>query len=70
MKAKRASKKRQAAKSVAQDLKANAGAELDDKALGEINAGRDIATGQATGKRMHKPFVIVKEYGASTPQSG
>ena len=28
---------------------------------------RDSASGQATGKRMHKPFTIVKEWGAATP---
>lgn len=34
----------------------------------EITSPRDLATGQASGKRMHKPFVITKEWGASTPQ--
>jgi type VI secretion system secreted protein Hcp len=29
---------------------------------------RDIATGQASGKRQHKPVVITKEWGASMPQ--
>jgi hypothetical protein len=29
---------------------------------------RDAASGQATGKRMHKPFTIVKEWGPATPQ--
>jgi type VI secretion system secreted protein Hcp len=29
---------------------------------------RDPATGQASGKRQHKPVVITKEWGASTPQ--
>lgn len=33
----------------------------------EIVSPRDIATGQATGKRMHKPFVITKELDKSTP---
>ncbi len=28
----------------------------------------DVATGQATGKRQHKPVVITKEWGASSPQ--
>ena len=70
MKAKRASKERQAAKSVAKDIKANAGVELDDNALGEISGGRDVASGQATGKRTHKPFVITKEYDKATPLLG
>ncbi len=33
-----------------------------------IYAPRDVATGQATGKRMHKPFTVVKEWGAASPQ--
>ena len=32
-----------------------------------IYAPRDVATGQASGKRMHKPFTIVKEWGAASP---
>ena len=28
---------------------------------------RELATGMATGKRMHKPFTIVKEWGAVAP---
>ena len=34
----------------------------------EVTSPRDIATGQASGKRMHKPFVITKEWGAASPQ--
>jgi len=33
----------------------------------EVQSPRDLATGQASGKRMHKPFTITKEWGASTP---
>jgi len=29
---------------------------------------RDATSGQATGKRMHKPVVFTKEWGASSPQ--
>lgn len=29
---------------------------------------RDIASGQASGKRQHKPIVFTKEWGASSPQ--
>ena len=29
---------------------------------------RDAASGQATGKRMHRPVVFTKEWGASSPQ--
>src|SRR5260370_11692787 len=29
---------------------------------------RDLATGQASGKRQHQPIVITKEWGASMPQ--
>jgi len=32
-----------------------------------IVSPRDAASGQATGKRMHKPFVITKEVDAATP---
>lgn len=28
---------------------------------------RDVATGQASGKRMHKPITFVKEWGAASP---
>ncbi len=33
-----------------------------------ITSPRDVATGQASGKRMHKPMTIVKEWSAATPQ--
>ena len=33
----------------------------------EVLSPRDVATGQATGKRMHKPFVITKEIDKSSP---
>jgi type VI secretion system secreted protein Hcp len=33
----------------------------------ELVAPRDAATGQATGKRTHKPFVITKELDQSSP---
>ena len=32
-----------------------------------VKSPRDVATGQSSGKRMHKPFVITKEWGPSTP---
>ena len=34
----------------------------------EVISPRDLATGQASGKRMHKPMVITKEWGAASPQ--
>ena len=34
----------------------------------EVTSPRDLATGQAKGKRQHKPITIVKEWGAATPQ--
>ena len=34
----------------------------------EVQSPRDAATGQATGKRVHKPITVVKEWGAATPQ--
>ena len=33
-----------------------------------VKAPRDVATGQSSGKRMHKPFVITKEWGPASPQ--
>ena len=36
--------------------------------LSEIVSPRDSATGQASGKRMHKPVMFTKEWGASSPQ--
>ncbi|HSC89900.1 MAG TPA: type VI secretion system tube protein TssD [Polyangiaceae bacterium] len=34
----------------------------------EITSPRDIATGQASGKRQHGAITITKEWGASSPQ--
>lgn len=34
----------------------------------DVNAPRDAASGLATGKRMHKPFVITKELDKSSPK--
>ncbi len=34
----------------------------------EIKSPRDVATGQASGKRQHGPISFTKEWGASTPQ--
>lgn len=33
-----------------------------------VKSPRDSASGQASGKRQHKPVTFVKEWGASTPQ--
>jgi type VI secretion system secreted protein Hcp len=33
-----------------------------------VNTPYDVATGQASGKRQHKPLTIVKEWGAASPQ--
>ena len=35
--------------------------------LHEVKSPRDSASGQASGKRMHKPITITKEWGPSTP---
>ncbi len=32
-----------------------------------VQAPRDIATGQASGKRQHSPVIFTKEWGASSP---
>ena len=34
----------------------------------ETSSPRDVATGQATGKRMYKPIVVTKEWDAASPQ--
>ena len=34
----------------------------------EITSPRDVATGQASGKRQHGPVTITQEWGASSPQ--
>jgi type VI secretion system secreted protein Hcp len=34
----------------------------------EVTSPRDVATGQATGKRQHKPITFVKEWGTASPQ--
>ncbi len=34
----------------------------------QVEAPRDAATGQARGKRQHKPITVTKEWGASSPQ--
>lgn len=36
--------------------------------LYEVTSPRDLASGQASGKRQHKPIEIIKEWGASSPQ--
>ena len=33
-----------------------------------VQSPRDVATGQASGKRQHKPIVITKEWGPASPQ--
>jgi type VI secretion system secreted protein Hcp len=34
----------------------------------ELDVTHDLATGQPSGKRQHKPVTIVKEWGAASPQ--
>ena len=38
------------------------------KFLAEATTARDVATGQASGKRQHKAITITKEWDASSPQ--
>jgi type VI secretion system secreted protein Hcp len=38
------------------------------KFLLESTSPRDVATGQASGKRQHKPILFTKEWGAASPQ--
>ena len=39
----------------------------EDVYVWKIQAPRDLSSGQATGKRMHKPFIISKEIDKNTP---
>jgi len=34
----------------------------------EVRAPRDVASGQASGKRQHRVLTVVKEWGAASPQ--
>ncbi len=34
----------------------------------QVRGPRDAASGQASGKRQHKPLTIIKEWGPATPQ--
>lgn len=36
----------------------------------DVKAPRDVAAGQASGKRQHKPFTIIKEWDAKTGAGG
>jgi type VI secretion system secreted protein Hcp len=52
-----------------ESLRPNAADKIE--ALGvsyEVLSSHDLATGQASGKRQHKPVTITKEWGAATPQ--
>ena len=49
-------------------IRMECGAGLMHTAQYKVVSPRDAASGQASGKRMHKPFTIVKEWGAATPQ--
>jgi hypothetical protein len=39
-----------------------------DNSVTEVKSPRDAASGMATGKRMHKPMTITKEYDKSSPK--
>jgi type VI secretion system Hcp family effector len=49
------------------NIKAEGRTELLDLRY-EMDSPRDLATGQAIGKRTHKPLTIVKRFGPSSPQ--
>ena len=38
-----------------------------DNSVTEVTSPRDVASGQASGKRMHKPMTVSKEYDKSSP---
>lgn len=35
---------------------------MSSASLAEVKSPRDVASGQSSGKRMHKPFVITKDW--------
>ena len=39
-----------------------------DNSVTEVKSPRDVATGQSSGKRMHKPMTVSKEYDKSSPK--
>jgi hypothetical protein len=39
-----------------------------DNSVTEVKSPRDLATGQSSGKRMHKPMTVSKEYDKSSPK--
>ncbi len=43
------------------------GSQSSGAGAGKVTAPRDMATGMATGKRMHKPFTITKEVDKASP---
>jgi hypothetical protein len=43
------------------------GSQSSGAGAGKVTAPRDIATGMASGKRMHKPFTITKEIDKASP---
>jgi hypothetical protein len=54
-------------KSSAPSKRTSTGGTADIATGGEVVSPRDAASGQASGKRMHKPIKITKEWDANTP---
>jgi hypothetical protein len=49
-------------------IRLNCAAGVVQTAQYQVTSPRDPASGQASGKRMHKPITIVKEWGAASPE--
>jgi len=47
--------------------KANIGSQSSGAGAGKASTARDASSGMTTGKRMHKPFVIMKEVDKTSP---
>ena len=47
--------------------KANIGSQSSGAGAGKVSTAREASSGMATGKRMHKPFVITKEIDKASP---
>ena len=47
--------------------KANIGSQSSGAGAGKVSTAREASSGMATGKRMHKPFVITKEMDKASP---
>ena len=62
-----ADKSKSASDSWSAPTKEAIGSQSSGAGAGKVTAPRDMATGMASGKRMHKPFTITKEVDKASP---